>query len=257
MPVTYALEGHTAIITLDRPEALNALDLEMWPQFGAATARFADDNGAWVGIVTGSGERAFCAGADVKTSLKAMFDDPRSGKFTHPATIMRGQSVAKPLIAAVNGLALGGGLEVALACDIRIASRTARFGAPEVGLGAIPGWGATQRLPRQVPWAMAAKMILSGEMISADEALACGLVTKLTEPVELMAEARKIADQLCTRGPLALVAAKRAMTAALNLPLDEGLKAELDLFEGLAYTRDVHEGIEAFEQKRPPVFRGE
>ncbi len=257
MPVTYALEGHTAVITLDRPEALNALDLEMWPQFAAATARFAADPAAWVGIITGSGERAFCAGADVKTSLRAMLDDPRSGKFTHPATIMRGQLVDKPLVAAINGLALGGGLEIALACDIRIASRTARFGAPEVGLGVIPGWGATQRLPRHVPWAVATKMILSGEMISADEAAACGLVTKVTEPAELMPEARKIAGQLCTRGPLALVAAKRAMTAALNLPLDEGLKAELELFDGLAYTRDVHEGIEAFEQKRPPVFKGE
>lgn len=257
MPVTYAVESHTAIITIDRPEALNALDLEMWPQFGAVTARFASDNHAWVGIITGAGPRAFCAGADVKTSLRAMMDDPRSGKFTHPETIMRGQVVDKPLIAAVNGLALGGGLEVALACDIRIASKTARFGAPEVSLGAIPGWGATQRLPRHVPWAVAAKMILGGEMISAEEALACGLVTKLTEPADLMTEARQIAEQLCTRGPLALVAAKRAMIAAMNLPLNEGLKAELDLFESLAYTRDVHEGIDAFEQKRPPVFRGE
>jgi enoyl-CoA hydratase/carnithine racemase len=256
MPVTYVLEGHTAVITLDRPEALNAIDLEMWDGFGAATAKFAADAEAWVGIVTGAGPRAFCAGADVKTSLRAMMDDPRSGKFKHPATIMRGQVVEKPLIAAVNGLALGGGLEIALACDIRIAARTARFGAPEVGLGAIPGWGATQRLPRHVLWAVATKMILSGEMISADEALACGLVSKLVEPDELMDEARKVAAQLCTRAPAALVAAKKAMVAALNLPLEEGLATELELFNGLAYTEDVREGIEAFEQKRPPVFKG-
>ena len=171
MPVTYELEGHIAKLTLDRPEALNAIDLDMWRGLSEATARLEADDEAWVGVITGSGERAFCAGADIKTTIRTLMDDPRSKKFAQPQTLMRGQELSKPLIAAVNGVALGGGLEIALACDIRIASTKARFGAPEVALGLIPGWGATQRLPRYVPAAVAARMVLSGEPISADDAL--------------------------------------------------------------------------------------
>jgi enoyl-CoA hydratase/carnithine racemase len=254
MPVDYVVNNHIATITLDRPAALNAIDLELWEGFGRATEQLAADDDAWVGIVTGAGDRAFCAGADIKTTIRAMLDDPRSKKFDHPSTVMRGQVLDKPLIAAVNGVALGGGLEVVLSCDIRIASKTARFGSPEVRLGVIPGWGATQRLPRMIPWAIAAQMILDGEPIDADRALACGLVNAVVEPGEVMAEALRAAERLCARGPLALRAAKRAMNAALNLPLEEGLAAEKDLFESLAYTEDVREGISAFEEKRTAQF---
>jgi enoyl-CoA hydratase len=256
MPVTYSVENHIATLTLDRPEALNAIDLDMLSSLGAATERFESDDDAWVGIVIGAGERAFCAGADIKTTIRTLMDDPRSGKFTSPATFMRGQELTKPVIAAVNGVALGGGLEIMLACDIRIASNKARFGAPEVSLGLIPGWGATQRLPRQIPYAVAAKLVLSGEMITADEALACGLVNSLVAPEELRSAAIAAAATLCTRGPVALRAAKQALNATFNTPLTEGLKVEQDLFDGLAYTSDVQEGIAAFEAKRPPVFAG-
>ena len=183
-------------------------------------------------------------------------DDPNKQPYSEPQTIMRGQVITKPLIAAVNGLALGGGLEVALACDIRIAATGARFGAPEVTLGLIPGWGGTQRLPRHIPWAVAAKMILTGEMISAEEARACGLVSAVIEPEELMTEARKIAEVMCSRGPVALRAAKEAMNESLELPLSEGLERERELFLSMAYTDDLREGLAAFKEKRKPSFQG-
>ena len=257
MPVRYETDGHIVTITIDRPEALNALDLDTWRAFGEATQRFEDDPGAWVGIVTGAGDRAFCAGADIKTTIRRLMDDPRGNPYDEPATIMRGQSPTKPLIAAVNGVALGGGLEVVLACDLRIASSRARFGAPEVNLGLIPGWGGTQRLPRQVPYAIAAKLVLTGEMISAEEALRAGLVNAVVEPEQLMEEARKIAAVVASRGPLAVRAAKRAMVEGGALPLAEGLALEHQLFDDLAYTKDVQEGIAAFEEKRTPDFRAE
>lgn len=255
MPVRYETDAHIATITIDRPDALNALDLDTWRAFGEATQRFEDDPDAWVGIVTGAGDRAFCAGADIKTTIRRLMDDPRDNPYDEPATIMRGQQLTKPLIAAVNGVALGGGLEVALACDLRIASDRARFGAPEVNLGLVPGWGGTQRLPRQVPWAVAAKLILTGEMISADEALRAGLVNAVVESAQLMDEARKLAQVIASRGPLAVRAAKRAMVEGYSLPLDVGLVLEHQLFDDLAYTDDVQEGIAAFEGKRSPDFK--
>lgn len=255
MPVRYETDAHIATITIDRPDALNALDLDTWRAFGEATQRFEDDPDAWVGIVTGAGDRAFCAGADIKTTIRRLMDDPHNNPYDEPATIMRGQQLTKPLIAAVNGVTLGGGLEVALACDLRIASDRARFGAPEVNLGLIPGWGGTQRLPRQVPWAVAAKLILTGEMISADEALRAGLVNAVVESAQLMDEARKLAQVIASRGPLAVRAAKRAMVEGYSLPLEEGLVLEHELFDDLAYTDDVQEGIAAFEGKRSPDFK--
>lgn len=256
MAVQYEQDGAIVTITIDRPEALNALDLDTWRAFGEATQRFEDDASAWVGIVTGAGNRAFCAGADIKTTIRRLMDDPHNNPYDEPATIMRGQSLSKPLIAAVNGVALGGGLEVALACDIRIASSNARFGTPEVSLGLIPGWGGTQRLPRQLPWAVASKLVLTGEMIGAEEALRVGLVTAVVEPEALLDEARKIATAVASRGPLAVRAAKRAMVEGSSMTLEEGLALEHELFSSLAYTSDTPEGIAAFEEKRPPRFTG-
>jgi enoyl-CoA hydratase/carnithine racemase len=256
MPVNYSCNKGVALIVLDRPAALNAIDLEMWQALSDATQRFEEDETARVGIITGSGDRAFCAGADIKTTIRRLMDDPRGNPYPAPPTIMRGQIVTKPLIAAINGVALGGGLEIVLACDLRIASKTARFGAPEVTLGLIPGWGATQRLPRQLPYAAAAKLVLSGELIAADEALACGLINAIVEPGELMDAATHLAETLCSRGPLALRAAKRAMIEGSSRSLEAGLQLEQELFDSLAYTTDIGEGIAAFEERRPPQFKG-
>ncbi len=256
MAVRYEREDHVATITLDRPDGLNAIDLDMWQAFSDATRRFEDDAEAWVGIVTGTGEKAFCAGADLASTIPRLMDDPENNPYDEPPTIMRGQIVTKPLIAAVNGLALGGGLEIVLACDLRVAAENARFGAPEVTLGLIPGWGGTQRLIRQLPWAIAAKIILAGKPVTAQEALAAGLLNSVVPQADLMSEATDLAAALCKCGPIALRAAKRAMTEGYDLPMADALAVEQRLFNSLAYTSDLREGLSAFAEKRPPQFRG-
>ena len=160
------------------------------------------------------------------------------------------------MIAAINGLALGGGFEVALACDIRIAVEDARLGSPEVTLGLIPGWGATQRLTRELPWAMASRLILTGEPISAAEALSFGLVNAVVKPEELMPECLRIANVICSRGPLAVRAAKKAMVDGLGEPLDVGLGIEDRIFSETTATQDAREGVKAFLERRPPNFMG-
>ncbi len=257
MAVLYELAGHVATLTIDRANALNSIDLETWQSFSDATARLEEDSEAWVGIITGAGNRSFCAGADLRTTIPRIMDDPNHNPYPEPPTIMAGQTITKPLIAAINGLALGGGMEIALACDLRIAGDNARLGLPEVTLGLIPGWGGTQRLPRQVPWAIAAQLILMGEPVSAEEALRIGLVNAVVPAAELMTEAGRWADKLCARGPLALRAAKAAMLHTLENGLMAGLAEEHRLFNSLAYTKDVREGLAAFSERRPPQFSGE
>lgn len=256
MALRYEVDGHVATITLDLPERLNAIDLDTWQALSEATASIERDPDVWVGIITATGEKAFCAGADLSTTITQLMDDPRGKPWAEPDTIMRGQLVTKPLIAAVNGVALGGGLEIVLACDIRIAAEHARFGLPEVTLGLIPGWGGTQRLVRQVPWAVAMQMILSGDMVSAPDALAAGLVNQVVPAADLLAEARKVADHLCERGPLALQAAKRAAVEGASMPLEDGLALERELFQGLTYTCDAKEGVASFAERRKPTFTG-
>ena len=256
MALLYETSDHIATITINRPEALNSIDLATWREFSEACARLEADDDVWVGVITGAGDRAFSAGADLKETIPTLIDDPRGKRYDEPATIMRGQRVTKPLIAAVNGLALGGGLEIALACDLRIAAEGARFGAPEINLGFIPGWGATQRLARELPWAIAARIVLGGEQIGAQTALQYGLVNEVTPPDRLMATARQLAETLCGKGPLALRAAKRAMREGLDLPLEGGLQLEHDLFDDLAYTEDAKEGVAAFQERRAATFKG-
>ena len=255
MPVRYDLENHIATITIDRPDAFNSIDLETWTAFSEATERLEGDAEAWTGIITGAGNRAFSAGADLRSTIPRLMDDPDRNPYPEPPTIMRGQTITKPLIAAVNGLALGGGLEIVLACDLRVAAEKARFGAPEVTLGLIPGWGGTQRLPRQLPWAVAARILLTGQPLTAQEAFQVGLVNAVVPGAEVMAEARRWAETLLKCGPLALRAAKRAMLEGYHLPLEEGLALEQRLFNSLAYTEDVREGLAAFSEKRPPEFK--
>jgi len=257
VPVRYEVESHIATITIDRPDAFNSIDLETWAAFSEATGRLEGDADAWVGIVTGAGNRAFSAGADLRSTIPRMLDDPDHNPYAAPPTIMRGQTVTKPLIAAVNGLALGGGLEIVLACDLRVAAENARFGAPEVTLGLIPGWGSTQRLPRQLPWAVAARILLTGQPLTAQEAFQVGLVNAVVPAADLMAEARRWAETLSKCGPLALRAAKRAMLEGYHLPLEEGLAVEQRLFNSLAYTEDLREGLAAFSEKRAPQFKGQ
>mgnify|MGYP001109296194 CR=1 FL=1 len=213
---------------------------------------FRDDGELWVGIVTGAGDRAFCAGADIKELLPLMKEHKET--WAYPSTPMRWFDVWKPLIAAVNGLALGGGLELVLACDIRIASEKSRFGVPEVTLGLIPGWGGTQRLSRMIPGCKAAELLLKGTPIDAQEAYRIGLVNKVVPPEQVMPTAKEWAEVICRAGPLAVRAAKEAMIRGGNMTLDDGLRLEHSLIGSLFGTEDFIEGTTAFVEKRKSEF---
>jgi len=173
-----------------------------------------------------------------------------------PTTVMRGLDLWKPLIAAINGLALGGGLEIALGCDIRIAAENARFGFPEVKVGMFPGGGGTQRLPRLIPPGIAAEMLFTGKMIDAQEALRIGLVNKVVPLDQLMPAARELAQAICEVSPLAVRTAKEAMIRGMSLGLEDGLRLEITLTPGVVFSRDFEEGVNAFAEKRKPEFEG-
>lgn len=242
-----------AIITLNRPEELNAIDMELLRNLSRALCDFKDDDNLHVAIITGAGQRAFSIGADVNSLLPKM---KNKGSSSQPPTNMRGLSLYKPLIAAINGAAFGGGLELALACDLRIASERALMGLPEVHLGIIPGWGGTQRLTRLIPQCKAAEMLLTGKPIDAREAHRIGLVNKIVAPDKLMQEAMQLAEQMLKPAPLAVRAAKQAMLQGESMSLDSGLRLEKSLFEMLTSTRDFCEGLAAKNEKRKPNFQG-
>jgi E-phenylitaconyl-CoA hydratase len=253
MPVDYNKQGKIAIFTLNRPQVMNALDISTLAEFHSTLIDFRDDPDLWAGIITGAGEEAFCTGIDIRSTLSANDYQDRSQPL--PATLMRGLDINKPLIAAINGLALGGGLELVLACDIRIASENASFGTPEVSLGLIPAWGGTQRLPRQIAWCHAAEMLLTGKVISAEEAHRIGLINRVVPKKDLISTAKEWADVLCNSAPLAVRAAKEAMIKGSSLPLDQGLDLEDALETYLKGTEDYFEGIKAFTEKRKPFYR--
>jgi enoyl-CoA hydratase/carnithine racemase len=254
MAVDYTKEGQIAIFTINRPEAMNALNMETMRQFHEALMEFRDDPGLWVGIVTGAGERAFCGGADIKDTLPFMKEHSRD-QWAMPASIMRGLELWKPMVAAINGMALGGGLEMALACDIRIVADNARLGTPEVTLGLIPGWGGTQRLPRAIPWCKAAELLLMGKLIDAQEAYRIGLVNQVVPQAEVMATAKEWAQAICKAAPLAVRAAKEAMLRGSAMTIEEGLRLENALVASVMATEDFTEGTTAFVEKRKPNYK--
>jgi E-phenylitaconyl-CoA hydratase len=255
MAVDYKVEGRIATITLNRPEAYNSVDIKTLKELRDAFIAFRDDDEVWVGILTGAGEKSFCSGADIAEMLPFLKDNGQT-PWEIPETPLRAMELYKPLIGAINGYALGGGLEIALICDIRIAAENARFACSEVNLGIMPGWGATQRLTRIIPRAKAAELIFSGKPMNAQEAYRIGLVNEVVPKTELMARAQKWAEDLSQVGPLALRAAKEAMIRGYSMPLDEGLKLESALFSYLLGTEDFAEGRDAFLNKRKPQFKG-
>ena len=256
MSLIYEKKGKIAYITFNRPDAMNSFNREQLTEFSEAISDFRDDAQMWTAIITGAGDRAFSTGADIKSMVPLMREDWRFNPWHMPLHIMRGQDLWKPTIAAVNGAALGGGLEVALACDIRVASEKAVFGLPEVKLGLIPGWGGTSRLQRLIPQAIAAQIILAGEPINAQEAHRVGLVNEVTPAAELMAAAERWANKFCQCAPLAVRAAKEVMVKGMGLTLDETLRLEWDRMKGLFDTSDFTEGTQAFEERRKPDFSG-
>ena len=245
-----------ATVTVDRPEKLNALDDGVLDELAAAFAALRRDEGVGAAVLTGAGPKAFIAGADIAELA-------RMTAVSAAAVSAKGQGVmdavegcGKPVVAAVNGYAFGGGLEAALACHLRVFSRTARVGLPEVGLGLIPGYGGTRRLPRVVGRARALEMILTGDPVDAETALRWGLANRVAEPEALAAEARKLAEKVLSRGPVAVRLALEAVLRGESLGAEEGRAAERALFGLAASTEDMKEGTAAFLAKRPPAFRG-
>ena len=255
MALIYEKKGKIAYITINRPRALNALDPETFQELSQALIDFRDDTESWVAIITGADKRAFCIGADIGEMLPKIAD-LRNEWWKSPPTIMRGLELWKPIIAAINGYTLGGGLELALACDFRIASENATFATPEVTLGIIPGWGGTQRLPRDIPKAKAAELLLMGQRIDAQEAYRIGLVNKVVPLAQLLPTAEEWAQRLCEIPPLAVRAAKEAMCKGLDMTLEEGLALETELEDFLFTTEDSKEGRAAWQEKRKPVLKG-
>ena len=255
MVLDYKKEGRIAIFTLNRPEAMNAHNLGLHRALHDAMVDFRGDPELWVGIITGAGEKAFSAGADIK-ELFPYWKEHKAEHWAVPLTPVHSFELWKPLIAAINGYALGGGMELALACDIRIASENARFGQPEVRVGVLPAGGATWRLPRNIPWCRAAELIFTGRTIDAQEAYRIGLVNKVVPLDQLMPTAKQWAEEICQAGPLAVRAAKEAMVRGLAMSEEENGRLEYALFGYLLDTEDLAEGRAAFIEKRPPVWKG-
>ena len=243
-----------ATLTIDRPESKNALDLDTVNAVRSALQGLAVDAAVGVLIITGGGESAFVSGADIN-DIRARGRDEGLAAI-NSSLFAEIERFPRPTIAAINGYALGGGCELALACDIRIASDTAKFGQPELGLGIIPGAGATQRLPRIIGLGRAKHVILTGEMIDAKQALEFGLVTAVTPPGQLQIRARELAKKILRQGPLAARLAKIALNASARVDMDSGLLIET-LAQALCYSsEDKQEGTTAFLEKRKPKFSG-
>jgi len=244
-------------ITLNRPHRLNALNEILMEELNEALDTVENDPSVRCVIITGEGDRAFSAGADITGFPRAT--PVSAAEFSRKGQMVfsKIEEMSKPVIAAINGYALGGGLELALACDFRIASEHAEFGSPEINLGIIPGWGGTQRLVRTVGLANAKKIVMLGDRIKADEALKMGLVDKVVPFEKLREEAKALAQRLCEGPPIALKYAKHAVNFGSQVPLDIGLRLEATLMGLLFSTQDVKRGIEAFMSRQKPEFKGD
>jgi enoyl-CoA hydratase len=248
--------GRIARVTVNRPKVLNALNEKTVLEIRAAFAALGNDPDIGVVILTGAGEKAFVAGADIN-ELAVM--NPREGEASSrlgQATLREIEMLGKPVIAAINGFALGGGCEIALACHWRYASENARLGLPEVGLGIIPGYGGTQRLPRIVGLGRALEMITTAKVVDAHEALRIGLVNAVLPQAELLSHCERVADEVLCRGPLAVRYAMDAAIRGLETDLPHGLEQEATYFGLLASTADMKDGLRAFLEKRKPAFKG-
>jgi enoyl-CoA hydratase len=252
----YEKKDGIATITFNRPKVLNALNRKTMEELDAILADARADASVRVLILTGAGEKSFIAGADIN---ELAVQTPVQGKefsIWGQGVLHKLESMGKPSIAAINGFALGGGCEMALACSMRIASKNARLGQPEVKLGIIPGYGGSQRLARLCGKGVAHELCLTGEMISADEALRIGLVNRLTEPADLIPTAEGIAKKIMANGPLAVKFCMEAIERGMEMPQEEGLFLEATLFGLCCATGDMQEGTRAFLEKRAAQFKG-
>jgi enoyl-CoA hydratase len=245
-----------AIVTINRPDKLNALNDRTVEELDAAFTTIGADPQVRGAILTGAGEKAFVAGADIAELATQSPVDGKERSIRGQKVLDRIENLGKPVVAAVNGFALGGGCELALACHVRVASENARLGTPEVKLGIMCGYAGTQRLPRLVGKGRALEMLLTGEMVGAQDALRIGLVNRVVAKESLLAEAETLLRQMLANGPVSLRFTLEAVNAGLEMPLDEAQYLEATLFGLICTTEDMKEGTKAFLEKRPPKFQG-
>jgi enoyl-CoA hydratase len=249
------IDGHVATLTINRPDKLNALNIATRSRMVEELNDLAANDDVRVVIVTGAGEKSFVAGADI-AEFEGRSPVDQFRVMTDSSMFLAVDEFPKPIIAAINGFCLGGGCELALACDIRIASEKAKLGQPEINLGLLPGGDGTQRLPRLVGMGAALKMLYTGDFIRADEAYRIGLVDEVVPPDQLQARAKELADTIASKSPVALRLIKQAVRTSARTSLDEGLKQEVTLFSLAFASEDKKEGVDAFLNKRQPTFTG-
>jgi enoyl-CoA hydratase/carnithine racemase len=254
--IRFEKKNQIAYITIDRPKVLNALNMQTMGELRDVFTQIKDDAEIRVAILTGAGEKAFVAGADINELQKNNAVQAKAYTHRGQAVLEVIENLGKPVIACINGFALGGGCELALACTMRLASENAKLGQPEVKLGIIGGYGGTQRLPRLIGKGLALQMLLTGEMISAQEAYRIGLVNEVVPQAQLISRAEEIARKIIANGPLAIQYTLEAVNKGMEMPLSEGLFLEATLFSVACATEDMKEGTTAFLEKRPAVFKG-
>ena len=256
MPVALEVAGPVAVLTLDNPGKLNALSIEMLDAIGGHLDALESDGAVRAVVITGAGEKAFAAGADIGHMAEATVQEARDYAERGHSLFARIEAFPKPVIAAINGFALGGGCELTLACDIRLAADTARLGQPEVNLGIFPGWGGTQRLPRLTTPGFAKDLIFTGRLVAAAEAQAAGLVNHVYPQAELLDRAVALGEEIAKKAPLAIAAAKDLINEELEGRYRDALARELAAFGDAFATEDQREGMAAFFEKRDPQFTG-
>lgn len=257
MPIDITVNDGVAVAVLNRPDAMNSIDPEMREELYALWDRIREDDAIRVAVITGAGDKAFCTGSDLKKTMppKESYAELLLGQ-DNPGNMLHHFSSDKPILCAVNGYALGGGMELALACDICIASDNAKFGLTEVRIGSLPGSGGVQRLPRAVGKSNALLMLMTGDVIDAQEALRIGIASKVVTREQLMPTALDIAGRIARNAPLAVRAVKRLVTQGMDMPLVHALDVDKYMFGLLRDTEDRIEGRKAFQEKRKPNYKG-